>query len=310
MENLKNIIRQDRPLIKDRTIDTYVRCIRILHEFGGKGQTLLEFLSCHKKVMNLVKEKYKTKTFKSAMTSIVVTLKAMKAPEELIKVYSDKLVQVADSILQQDLENEKSQTEQENWVSQAEIEDKIKQLKAKIDRDSCNCFDVFQQYLVLNLYFLIRPLRNDYIHVKVYNHPNQTPTTENPDDNLIILDKKKLILNNFKTFKFYGQKEIDLPDKLVDIISEWMSIRKTIYPELTGRRELLFNFRLKPMNQVNLTHYLNKIFGKKVSTTMLRKSYISEKYPVEATSAEMVKDADLMCHSVSVQQRTYRKKQF
>jgi len=41
---------------------------------------------------------------------------------------------------------------------------------------------------------------------------------------------------------------------------------------------------------------------------MLRKSYISEKYPVVHTTEDMTRDAKSMQHSVSMQQTTYRKK--
>jgi hypothetical protein len=62
------------------------------------------------------------------------------------------------------------------------------------------------------------------------------------------------------------------------------------------------------MSQVSLTQYLNRIFMRNISTTMLRKSYLSEKYPVTHTTSEMQRDADAMKHSVGVQQTIYRKK--
>jgi hypothetical protein len=118
---------------------------------------------------------------------------------------------------------------------------------------------------------------------------------------------KKLVLNRYKTKKTYGKIEIDLPDELVNIIKTWMTLRQRIFPKLITK-ELLLNKYLKPMSQVNLTHFLNRIFQRRVSTTILRKSYISEKYPVIHTANEMSKDAMAMQHSVGVQQTIYRKK--
>ena len=63
------------------------------------------------------------------------------------------------------------------------------------------------------------------------------------------------------------------------------------------------------MKKNGLTKYLNKIFKpKKVSTTLLRKLYLSEKYPVVHNRKDMKKDAYVMGHSVSTQQGIYRKK--
>ena len=63
------------------------------------------------------------------------------------------------------------------------------------------------------------------------------------------------------------------------------------------------------MTNNGLTKYLNKIFKpKKVSTTILRKLYLSEKYPVIHNRDDMKKDAYIMGHSVETQQGIYRKK--
>jgi len=85
-------------------------------------------------------------------------------------------------------------------------------------------------------------------------------------------------------------------------------LRKELFPTLVGETALLLNNDLKRMSKVNLIQNLNSIFKKKISVTMLRKSYISEKYPVEFTVEDMEKDANIMGHSVSLQQSTYRKK--
>lgn len=125
--------------------------------------------------------------------------------------------------------------------------------------------------------------------------------------NYIYTTSKKFVLNRYKTKKTYGKMEIDLPGELVDIVKDWMTIRQKIFPKLTTK-ELLLNKNLQPMSQVNLTQFLNRIFQRKVSTTILRKSYISEKYPVTQTTNEMERDARAMQHSVSVQQTVYRKR--
>jgi len=66
---------------------------------------------------------------------------------------------------------------------------------------------------------------------------------------------------------------------------------------------------LKSLSRNNLTKCLNKIFEpKKVSSTMLRKVYLSNKYPVTHTFEEMSKDASIMGHDILTARKIYSKK--
>jgi hypothetical protein len=60
----------------------------------------------------------------------------------------------------------------------------------------------------------------------------------------------------------------------------------------------------EPLVAVNaITRILNKIFGKKVGSSMLRHIFITDKYGGAKT--EMEKDAEAMGHSVAEQQKVY-----
>jgi hypothetical protein len=62
----------------------------------------------------------------------------------------------------------------------------------------------------------------------------------------------------------------------------------------------------KPLSQVNaITRILNKTFGKKVGSSMLRHIYLSSKYGKVVD--EMKEDANAMSHSVDMQ-KDYIKK--
>lgn len=304
MADIKSLIWGSRPDIEEITVDTYVSRINSLK------LSMVNFEDFDNNI-NIIKKRFVSqKTIKSCITAIVVYLKATHADEELLQKYSKELLKVGTSITEQDQKNEK--TLKDTLVTRNEIEKIIENLKNKLDsekliKDNHVYFDLYQQYLVINLYFLILPLRNDYVNLEVYQ--DSLPFFIDNKKNYIILNKKKLILNRYKTSKIYGKgNTLDLPQKLVDIISKWFEIRSIIYPDLSDQKILLLNKKLIPMSQVNLTQYLNKIFNKNVSSTMLRKSYISEKYPVTHTTSEMVEDARKMMHSVSLQQSTYRKK--
>jgi len=302
-QNIKEAIRKLKPTSKDITIENHARHLRIIFEhFGGK-KTLLEYLLNTKKVIKNLEEKYpKISTRSSYICSIFMYLRAVEADEKIIDFYYKHFIELKKELKIIDEKNEKSEKEESNWVSQAEIKQKIEELKKSFGKTR-DFFDTYQQYLILNLYSLIPPLRNDFARVFVFKKYDKEFT-----GNSINLNTKQLILTEYKTSKTYGRKTIDLPEELIKIIRKWLSIREKIHPELKNRRELLFNLKLTAMNGTNLTIYLNKIFGKKVSSTMLRKSYLSERFPVIESTDDLKQLAGNMCHSVEIQQSTYRKK--
>jgi len=300
---IKDSIREFKPDSKEITLEGHARKIRIMYEKFAVKRSLMEYLSVPKEVIENIEEKYsKITTISGVICSIFTYLKAVKADEKIIDYFYKKYIGLKREINKINDLNEKTEIEEKNWITQAEVKQRIDYLKTYLDIKH-NSFDNFQQYLVLNLYFLITPLRNDYARVEVFNK-----FEEDYPGNSIALDTKKLTLNEYKTSKTYGRKTIVLPDELVDIVAKWIIIREKIHPELIGRKELLFNLKLTPMNQVNLTMYLNKIFGRRVSSTMLRKSYLSERFPVNESIFDMKELAGNMCHSIRDQQSSYRKK--
>lgn len=260
--------------------------------------------------LEYLEKRYSQKTFKSFLTSIVVFTKATKQ-DILAEKYGKKMKEINDLIQNKEKTHVPTESEKQNMVTKNEIQTLINEIKNQIDNmevkeNYYNYFDIYKKYLVLNLYYLIPPIRNDYVGCEVYQE--QIGDMKN-NINYIFIKDKKLILNRYKTSRKYGQGlQIDLPESLVNIIKNWITIRSVIYPKLLDVRELLLNKNLKPMSQVNLTQFLNRIFQKNVSSTILRKSYLTEKYPVTQTITEMEKDAKSMQHSVNTQQQTYRKK--
>lgn len=304
MEEIKQTISQYKPDLEDITVSTYARRINTMIKKG------MDF-TYYEDTMQKIQDSYELKTTKSCITAIVTFLKATGGDPDLISKYSTILLETGDNITKQEQKNEPTEKEQDNFVTKKEIEDIISKLQVLIIKEkevesNKRLFDLYQQYLVINLYHLIPPLRNDFVGVLVDN-----TASELMDDkfNYLHLGDKNLILNRYKTKKTYGKNNIiKLPPKLTALIRRWMRLRVTVFPELEYEKQLLVNQNLKPMTQVNLTQFLNKIFKRKISSTMLRKSYISEKYPVVHTTEDMTKDAKSMQHSVSMQQTTYRKK--
>lgn len=299
MNQIKNIIRNYKKNIEEITLDTYSNRINTLSK---KGINFYDYSGTISRIGSL----YSIKTQKACITAIVVYLKAINADSNLIDNYSAKLLHLGEEINTKEKDNVLK--EGQKLITRKEITDIIEGLKTKLNTSTIdsNYMDLFQQYLVINLYHLILPLRNDFVNTEVYT--DALPFFIDNQKNYIILDKKQLILNRYKTKNKYGQAIIDLPIDLVNIIKRWIDVRTLVNSSLANQRQLLLNKKLVPMTQVNLTQFLNKIFKRKVSSDLLRKSWISEKYPVIHTVNDMERDAKNMKHSVTMQQSTYRKK--
>ena len=103
--------------------------------------------------------------------------------------------------------------------------------------------------------------------------------------NYITTSDKKMYLYKFKTVKSVNPQEWDLschPEILTCIkklLRHRSYKRNNIDPE-EGQFMLLNSRNCKKMSRVGLSLYLNKIFNRKVSSTMLRRIYLSENFPV------------------------------
>lgn len=293
--------------ITQSTVDTYATRIRILYdEIGGK-KSLIDFLNQYNKVLRYLAKKYpKTTSMKSILFTILTTSDALGS--SALAKYQKKF----DDIKNKEKEEMLKKTEKmvlggaSKDFSRAEILEKVQDLKKDMTgKKGQELFDLYQQYLVLNLYTLVPPLRNNYVDVLVSKKP---VVKMDEDKNYIFLNESKLILNKYKTKRTYGSKTLPLPKELIEIIKEWMKIRVKIHSKLKDRQELLLNpGNLEPMARRNFSKYLNKIFGKPVSVSMLRKAYVMEKNKDSLPADEMERDAFFMCHSISTQQKDYRK---
>ena len=300
METIKKKIHSSRSNISVNSLNTYLSNIQKVFKDVFKNDVDMKYLNQFAKVKKYLKT-LTPATRKNVMTALIVLLKAFDIQKRTLNKYQ-KYFEVLVTDYENNYDNQtKSEKENKNWITQEQLNKKIKELENKIDKFDMSKLtksqeDIIQQRLILILYSEIPPMRNDYAQMKVYYDK------EVKGENYIHLKKKLIVLNKYKTSKTYGEKQIEIPAKVVKIVRHWVDI--------TGNEYLLINIRDRnPMTNNGLTKYLNKIFKpKKVSTTLLRKLYLSEKYPVIHNRKDMKKDAYIMGHSLETQQGIYRKK--
>jgi hypothetical protein len=155
----------------------------------------------------------------------------------------------------------------QSWISTGKF-DRIYKDYLKIYKKSITKKDyrLMQDFILVALTCgkFIAPRRNkDWTHFKLKNISESELETVN------YLAGNHMVFNNYKTKKAYGQQVIEVPDKLVDIITK--------YKELIPSDWLLFDVTtLKPISDNKLSARLYDIYN--VSTNALRKMYMTNKY--------------------------------
>jgi integrase len=305
-------IKKYKPSIKESTIKNYLRNIRKISKelFNSDKPSIMYFMD-HESVLDYIDRIANPFSRKTICTSILVLLGSNKEFSDEIKLkyseYHAKLSLLHDKIYN---ENVKSNKEESNWITREEIYELIKKLKSKTNNKNLTprqIVDTYQQHLVLNLYTQLPPIRNDYADVKIVQNSFDEKCIDT-NYNYIVIDEKILVLCNYKTAKYYGTKKIPLPDPLMELIIEYQKIKKDLLG-YSGDFLLINTTNKTQMNTNTLTKYLNKIFSpKKVSSTILRKVYLSEKYPITYSMSEMQADAAVMGHNIAIARQVYTKK--
>jgi hypothetical protein len=254
-------------------------------------------------------EKYKENTQRGYLISIVSSLgldKSNKAKQKLYDDYYKLMMDKNKELKGKEATNEKSETQQENWITWEEVGKTFADLEAKVKTFSGNKeinphqYDVLLQYVVLALYYYKAPRRNEYQNMTIV----KTDTASLPiTANYLITDSRQFLFNAYKTAKKEGQLREDIPDALFAVILTYLKF----HPLLKGKKIIkttavpfLVYYDGKPLTQVNaITRILNKTFGKNVGSSMLRHIYLSSKYG--DVLQEMKEDAGAMSHSVGMQ---------
>jgi hypothetical protein len=152
--------------------------------------------------------------------------------------------------------------------------------------------------LLLALYTDIYPLRADFNKVYLYDAPNGLPNTT--EANYIHLQKKgcRLVLREYKTSGTHGVFEKDLPETLCQEIHDSL--------EKHPRNWLFINANKEPFELSNsfihyVNHKLKRIFGKPLTISLIRHSFISTLDFNKLTIAEKEQIAKEMTHTTRLQ---------
>lgn len=186
--------------------------------------------------------------------------------------------------------SEPEQKQIEKYTSYEEIEQKYNELRRRGPHDT-ERHSI--EFLLLSILVHIRPKRADLGSIKIFyeNDPRKT------DMNYVVIRKKGtsyLVMNVYKTTKYYQTVEEDMPEALVkDIVTSvkrWP--REYVFRKDDG----------EPMSNNTYTAFVKatfeKLFGRATGVSMLRHIYITEKLNFDdMTLEEQETEAKLMLHT-------------
>lgn len=276
----------------------YIRNAGILLKMSG--QSSLEYVLGHPAAMlQKIRTKYPNSQSSKAVVAAVKAI--FKYTPELRTRFSNafdawhEASRTLDrSITARTATAEPTQREMNNWVPWPEVLEKQRGVAATAYGSN--------DHLVLSMYTLIEPARADYGAVKLYRSP--PPASEVSANHMVLSDTGSyLVLAEYKTSKKYGSHRRDIPEELARVIDASVRAHPRAY--------LFVNASEQPYTTKNsFTKFVNRIlerlFGRKITISLLRHAFISALDFNAKTPAELFHHARNMMHSIG-QQQMYRR---
>ena len=314
--DITNAINKKRN-VKESSLKAYILNLEKLLKLKGLDVNINNLNTLLKEPEEIIKllENKKHSTIRNYLAAIVVYVSTLDEKTELLKKYRELMDQYNKQYLDHIKTNEKSEKQNKNWVSIEELQKVLKGYKSEMDKKGIlkkdeltkKEMDLLQLWVIGNLYVGDNenpPLRNDYImdiiDEKDYNKLNETDKTKN--NYLVVKNRsnKFFSVGSYKTESKYGIKKFKIGKDLNKVLNIWLKYNKT--------KHLLLNSKNEPLTPNGLTKYITKAFeptGKKISSSLLRSIYITEKInPMVQQQKEL---ADKMLHSAQIQQTVYNK---
>lgn len=312
MLKLKDDMKEQRGIV-DSTANTYIANLCLLND--KKPFNNLGFLKRNKDSIMEHLTQYAESTESNYLAAIVSALSTHKDQhlyKTIYKFYSEELNNKLGKRDEED-HSKMSEAQKDNWISWSDVENKWKELKVQVDKFkddksiSRKNFEILVDFVVLSLYFLVPPRRNlDYLKMNILLRESKDLET---DMNYCDMVNEEFIFNVYKTAKFHKQQVEKIPAELMEVLRIWVKFHPSLQGSLgkkPGVIKMFVNVEGIPQTLVNfITLRLNKVFGRKVASTMLRHIFITHKFGDEFE--EMAKTASAMGHSIS-EQRDYAKK--
>jgi hypothetical protein len=276
---LTDTIKNNRPKLGLSSVKTYVSILSSLHKSMDASGDSIEWFSDH--VDDIIKHlenkgDVSKKTILSALYVLTGDDKYREIMMKTMKIVNDR-----------NKEQKMSPTQSENWISTDKVKSVYDDLHEKamkmLSKKSILDESVMMEFLLVAVLSgqIIPPRRSmDYSLMKIRNNDVKT-------DNYF--KGNKFYFNKYKTSDTYGLQVIDLPPHFCKMLRQWIKINPTDY--------MLYGSTKQPLSSPQINRILNKAFGGKVSTNLLRHIYLSNIYKDVPAISQMDELAREMGHS-------------
>lgn len=245
-------------------------------------------------------------TARTYYISITSCLKDEMKYAKRYKFYYDKMMDLNEQLK---VNNNKSEKQEKNWITQDDVVAKFGEIKDKYNEPkegqklNSSGYTTLLELMVLSLYVLAKPRRNlDYMNMVIVKSWNAEMFDK---VNYLDLQHKKFIFNNFKTQKTYKTQIEPIGDELYAIIELYMKHHANRDEIEQGIPFLVRHSGDRFTTSNSITRILNKIFDKNIGASMLRNIYLTSKFGNQYE--DLQNTATAMGTSVSTIQNNYIK---
>ena len=284
MSDLKSLlqekIKENRPHLSSSSVKTYISILSNLYKkLNGEGD-IEWFIKENNKILKSLDDK-NDQTQKTTLSALFI-LTNLKEYQTVMNTIMKKV--------NNDYKNQKmNEKQKDNWISINEIKEKYDALSVDanlmLNKKKILNENIMMEFLLISFLggIVIPPRRSlDYSEMKIRNYDVKT-------DNYY--KANKFYFNKYKTFKTYGMQILDIPKEFNKVLKKWVKINTNDY--------IIYSSNGNKLSCPQITRTLNKIFGKKISTSMLRHIYLTDVYKDIPKINKMENLADQMGHSVS-----------
>lgn len=306
-----NVFKENRPNLSMASLRTYSSIVRNTSKQLDLAAEPKKIADSYKKVIELFKDQ-DPKVRKTRLSAVLIFILGT-GNERAIDYIRQAMM--SDSSIARKEEESQVMSEKEKALfsnfSWKNVLDTVEEFRGKatplLQRQSLNKkeFRIVQSYVLLRCLTDIPPRRSlDWVKFAIRDYDEK----EDEVNFMRVLTEKvkrktvtryQFCFREYKTKRVYGEQSLDIPETLGQLIQKWK--------ELNPHKWLLMNVgQTSPLTQVQLSHLLNDIFNRNVSTSALRHLYLMDKYT--DVDDEQKRDAEYMGHSTTEQKAYILKK--
>lgn len=315
MVNLNDKIKEARPNIKDSTVKMYVSNLNKLQKMFDTDTW--KFLDDIDKVKKELSHLHYTSQ-RNYFNSIIILLMALNSDgkyDKLLDKYNEIRNQGNQQYQDENATGVISDKQKANFVPLSDVQKMISDMDSEIKskglkkKDSLSPKEktLIQVFILYSIYTRL-PMRNDVSGMTITTKRlyNKLSEDDKKESNYLVVEKNKMmfVINAFKTSAKYKELDINIPKDLEKLLRFYIRVNK-----LSNGDVLFTSTTGKPLSRNALSQLFiktsKKYMDKSISTTMLRKIVLSDKFAdVKKEQEDM---AEITGHSVATMNKVYVK---